>query len=93
VPPRDWRIRFEDILDAIARIQSYTESLTVDAFLTDQKTQDAVIRNLEIIGECARLVDDETSLHRPPGWSRSGKGPPSHAGFPSDRHDDRIALH
>jgi len=35
VPPRDWRIRFEDILDAIARIQSYTEGLTVDAFLTD----------------------------------------------------------
>jgi uncharacterized protein with HEPN domain len=61
VPPRDWRIRFEDILDAIVRIQSYTEGLTVDVFLTDQKTQDAVIRNLEIIGECARLVDDETA--------------------------------
>ena len=45
----------EHILDAIAAIEEYTaEGAAV--FLSDRKTQDAVIRNLEIIGEATRNV-------------------------------------
>lgn len=54
MPPREWRLRVEDILDAIARIQQYVEGLTFEEFQADQKTVDAVVRNLEIIGEAVR---------------------------------------
>ena len=45
------------MLEAIQRITGYTEDMTEAVFLTDSKTQDAVIRNLEIIGEAARNVE------------------------------------
>jgi uncharacterized protein with HEPN domain len=47
-----------DILEAASRIATYTEAMTFDQFLTDFKTQDAVIRNLEIIGEATKQVPD-----------------------------------
>lgn len=44
------------ISQAIARIQDYTVGMTIDSFMADQKTCDAVIRNLEIIGEACNNV-------------------------------------
>ena len=44
------------ISQAIDRIQDYTASMTIDSFMADQKTCDAVIRNLEIIGEACNNV-------------------------------------
>ena len=43
-----------DILEAIRRIKVYTAGMTYQAFLEDTKTQDAVLRNLEIIGEATK---------------------------------------
>ena len=43
-----------DIEEAIHRIRAYTAGMTYEAFLDDTKTQDAAIRNLEIIGEAAK---------------------------------------
>jgi uncharacterized protein with HEPN domain len=45
------------ILQAIARIQRYTSGLTEATFCADEMVQDAVIRNIEIIGEAARNVE------------------------------------
>jgi len=53
---RHERLRILDILDAIDRIASYTEEMSYEAFLADRKTQDAVTRNIEIIGEAARSL-------------------------------------
>jgi len=53
---RDNRLRLLDILDAIDRIVSYVEGMDCKAFSADRKTQDAVIRNVEIIGEAARSL-------------------------------------
>ncbi len=39
------------ILEAIRNIQEYTEGMSRSEFMIDRKTQDAVIRNLEVIGE------------------------------------------
>jgi len=39
-------------------ILSYTEGYDYDMFLEDKKTQDAVIRNIEIIGEAAKNVSE-----------------------------------
>jgi uncharacterized protein with HEPN domain len=41
----------QDIQEAVRRIRAYTGTMAYDRFLADFKTQDAVIRNLEIIGE------------------------------------------
>jgi len=41
------------ILEAIARCQRYVEGLDEAAFLRDEKTQDAVIRTFEVIGEAS----------------------------------------
>ncbi len=46
----------QHIRDAILRIGRYVEGLDEPRFLTDDKTQDAVIRNLEIIGEASNNI-------------------------------------
>ena len=45
------------ILQAIARIQEYVRGMDETAFAQDRRTQDAVIRNFEILGEAARNVE------------------------------------
>jgi uncharacterized protein with HEPN domain len=45
------------ILDAIHRIERYTGGKSFDTFSIDEQCQDAVIRNIEIIGEAARNID------------------------------------
>jgi len=45
------------ILEAIERIHLYIEDIDEVAFLADRKTQDAVIRNFEIIGEAAHNIE------------------------------------
>ncbi|MCK5914883.1 MAG: DUF86 domain-containing protein [Deltaproteobacteria bacterium] len=41
------------------RISDYVEGIDYDSWLKDRKTIDAVVRNLEIIGEAATHVPDE----------------------------------
>ncbi|RAU21330.1 hypothetical protein CU669_14265 [Paramagnetospirillum kuznetsovii] len=53
---KDWRVRIEDILEAIERIRRYTGGMTEAQFVADDRTVDAVIRNLEIVGEAAKRV-------------------------------------
>jgi uncharacterized protein with HEPN domain len=48
-----------DILEAAHRIGRYTEGMNYEAFLRDTKTQDAVIRNLEIVGEATKNLSAE----------------------------------
>lgn len=47
----------EHILQAINRILEYVDELDEVNFIKDSKTQDAVIRNLEIIGEASRNIE------------------------------------
>ena len=49
----------QHILEALQKIGRYTASQDKDAFAGDEKTQDAVIRNLEIIGEASRRLLEE----------------------------------
>lgn len=58
-----------DIREAIARIEQYTAGLDYQAFLADTKTQDAVVRNLEILGEAAKnLSADFRKKHKNIEW-------------------------
>lgn len=56
---RESDLLVRDIIDSANKILEYTNGYTFQEFLADGKTQDAVIRNFEIIGEAAnRLPDD-----------------------------------
>ena len=48
-----------DIKEAIRRINIYIENIDYKEFLQDIKTQDAIVRNLEIIGEAVKNLSDE----------------------------------
>jgi uncharacterized protein with HEPN domain len=45
------------ILEAIDRIHRYVDDMTELTFLDDEKTQDAVVRNFEIMGEAAHSIE------------------------------------
>src|SRR3990172_3006254 len=45
-----------DIQESIHRIRTYTDGITYEQFLGEIKTQDAVIRNFEIIGEATKRL-------------------------------------
>ncbi|MFW5788768.1 MAG: DUF86 domain-containing protein [Spirochaetota bacterium] len=53
------------ILDAAKRALAYTRDLTEDQFRERQIVQDASIRQLEVIGEAAKLVSSETRARYP----------------------------
>lgn len=54
--PRDSRVYLEDILTACARVRRYLSGMTRAALAQDEKTVDAVVRNLEIIGEAVKQL-------------------------------------
>lgn len=47
----------EHIVEAIERIHRYVEDMAEATFLDDEKTQDAVVRNFEILGEAAHNIE------------------------------------
>ncbi len=49
----------QDILDSIGKIEKYIEGVNFNQFSSDEEKIDAVIRNLEIIGEAANSVPKE----------------------------------
>ena len=54
-----------DIRESIARIERYTAGLDRAGFEADEKTVDAVVRNLEIIGEAARQLPEDFTQRNP----------------------------
>jgi uncharacterized protein with HEPN domain len=46
----------QHVIEAINSIQEYTAGMDLTAYMTDRKTRDAVIRNLEVIGEACNNV-------------------------------------
>ena len=56
---RDYRLFLEDIQISIQKIEKYTADLTFETFSTNDLVIDAVIRNLEIIGEAVEKLSRE----------------------------------
>jgi uncharacterized protein with HEPN domain len=56
---RDPKLRLADIVDACCPVAMYIEGLDTASFAKDLKTQDAVIRQFEIIGEAVKTLSDE----------------------------------
>jgi uncharacterized protein with HEPN domain len=61
---RDRRLYADDIVEACGKIRRFVQGMSYDAFVTDERTQDAVIRNLEVIGEAAKKLPEERPLRR-----------------------------
>jgi len=61
---KDPRVYLAQILERVCRIEQYTTSGR-EAFLGSSLLQDAVIRNLEVIGEAAKRVSDEYRAAHP----------------------------
>ena len=56
---KDDRPYIDHILQAITKIKKYTANLTLAKFENDELIQDAVIRNIEIIGEATKKLSKE----------------------------------
>jgi len=68
---RGSRVWLEDILESIRRIDAFTEGMTVERFRSDLLAQDAVIRNLEVIGEAAKKIPESLrATHSSIPWPR-----------------------
>jgi uncharacterized protein with HEPN domain len=69
--PRSSRVYLEDILQACARVHAYVGGRAFDDFSRDSMAVDAVVRNLEIIGEAVKgIPDDVRSSHSAIEWRR-----------------------
>ncbi len=62
---RDWTFYLDDILESCNKILRYTDGVSFDLFVKDEKTYDAVVRNLEILGEAAKNIPDAVRIKMP----------------------------
>lgn len=53
---RDYTIFLKDILESMKLVEEYVDGLDFEEFKKDQKTVDAVVRNIEIIGEATKRI-------------------------------------
>jgi len=53
-------VLLSDMLDSVKTIFEFTEGMSYDVFLADRRTRDAVIRNLQVLGEAANRIPKET---------------------------------
>lgn len=61
----------DDVCEAIDKIEQYISGMSFDVFSKDNKTIDAVVRNLEIIGEASnRLPADFKESHTQIEWHK-----------------------
>lgn len=63
--PRKWDFRLQDMLDAAGKIELYIKGLAFENFVGDEKTFDAVVRQLTVIGEAACHVPDTIAARSP----------------------------
>ena len=56
---KDYKQYFIDILESIEKIEQFLAGYTLDSFLNDEKTQYAVVRGLEIIGEASKKISED----------------------------------
>lgn len=62
---REWKFYLTDIVACCRKIRRFTEGLNCKEFIGDEKTFDAVVRNVEIIGEAAKNIPDDVRSRMP----------------------------
>lgn len=65
------RVYIQHILDAIEKIERYVDGISLTSFTEDEMRVDAVVRELEIIGEASNnLTEDFRSAHADVPWQQ-----------------------
>lgn len=62
---KGYRIYLDDILEAIEKIQGYIKKISYEQFSKNSMISDAVIRNLEVIGEAVKSLPSEIKNKHP----------------------------
>jgi uncharacterized protein with HEPN domain len=57
---KDDLVYIEHILDCIRKIKEFSDGLSIKEFKTNEMAQDAIIRNIEIIGEASKRISKDT---------------------------------
>lgn len=65
MPKREADLLIEDMLTAMGKIERYISGLDQGLFRQDEKTVDAVVRNLEVLGEAARQLPEDFIARNP----------------------------
>ena len=69
--PRDSKVYLEDMLEAATKVRRYTIGMTRDQLAENSIVLDAVVRNLEVLGEAAKNVpEDMRAAHPEVEWKR-----------------------
>ena len=71
---REFRLYLEDIIESILLIEEFTADMDFEQFRKDEKTKNAVIKRLEVIGEATKNVPKHIT-EKYPGlpWSRMAR--------------------
>jgi len=56
---REWRFYIRDMIGFSERVLSYSAGLDQEALVADERTYDATLRNLELIGEAATHIPED----------------------------------
>jgi len=62
---RDPDVYLQDMLSCCEKVRRYVERLDLNAFKADELTFDAVLRNLEVLGEAAKRVPEDVRRRMP----------------------------
>jgi len=62
---REYEDYLRDMLEATEKVAVFIRGMTREGFLADEKTQFAVVRGLEIIGEAAKKLPDGFKSEHP----------------------------
>lgn len=71
MPKRVPKLLIIDMLHCVEKILEYTEGMSFENFIVDSKTRDAVIRNIQVLGEAANRIPVSFKTEHPSiEWSK-----------------------
>jgi uncharacterized protein with HEPN domain len=56
---REWRLYFDDLVEACPRIVAYSSGMSREQFETSTLHYDATVRNIELLGEAAKNIPED----------------------------------
>jgi uncharacterized protein with HEPN domain len=59
---RDYKLFIKDIIESVKQIEIFITGMGFDEFILDDRTANAVIRKLEIIGEASKNIPDHIRI-------------------------------